>query len=396
MNALLLLLGLVLTVVGSAGAAALVTTSRSELADAVSRRLRGQDVSFGWLVDRERLVVSSLALASLGVTLVGVVFPGILDTLTLPQLAIVLFVVVVPATLAGGYLVPRWLTLTRAERVVATLRAPLVAIHSVLRVALPGGRHPVSDGVEALAREGSAAGVRSGDELAMVGGVMSFAERPVREVMTPRTDVVGVAADASRADVLATFAESGYTRLPVYRESLDDIVGMVHAFDLFKPGVEDQIPVRPVAHAPESRPAADLLVDMQRERRHFAVVLDEFGGTAGIVTLENLLEALVGEISDEDEAEVVPEAAAPEWLEVDGAETGKKVAEHFGVVLPDTTATSFAGLLVERLGRIPRVGERFRVAGLDVDVLGATPARIERLVVRPRTPAAIPLDREQS
>lgn len=396
MSALLLLLGLLLTVVGSAGAAALVTTSRSELAEAVSRRLRGQDVSFSWLVDRERLVVSSLALASLGVTIVGVVFPGILDVLTLPQLAVVLLVVVIPATLAGGYLVPRWLTLTRAERVVATLRAPLAAIHSVLRVALPGGRQPASDGVEALAREGSAAGVRSGDELAMVGGVMSFSERPVREVMTPRTDVVGVAADAPRAAVLATFATSGYTRLPVYRDSLDDIVGMVHAFDLFKLGPDDSMPVRPVAHAPESRSAADLLVDMQRERRHFAVVLDEFGGTAGIVTLENLLEALVGEISDEDDAEAIPEAAAPEWLEIDGAEPGERVAERFGVTLPETAATSLAGLLVERLGRIPRVGERFRIAGLDIDVLSASPARIERMIVRPRTPAAVPLDREQA
>lgn len=396
MSGLLLLLGLILTVVGSAGAAALVTTSRSELAQAVSRRLRGADVSFGWLVDRERLVVSSLALASLGVTIVGVVFPGILDTLTLPQLAVVLFIVVVPATLAGGYLVPRWLTLTRAERVVAALRAPLVAVHSLLRVALPGGRQPASDGVEALARQGSAAGVRSGDELAMVGGVMSFSERPVREVMTPRTDVVGVSHEASRADVLATFAESGYTRLPVYRGTLDEIVGMVHAFDLFKLGSEDPMPVRPVAHAPESRSAADLLVDMQRERRHFAVVLDEFGGTAGIVTLENLLEALVGEISDEDDPEALPAAAAPEWLEVDGAEPGDKVAEHFAVTLPETTATSFAGLLVERLGRIPRIGERFRIAGLDVDVLAANPSRIERLIIRPRTPAAVPLDREQA
>jgi CBS domain containing-hemolysin-like protein len=394
MSGLFLLVGLLLTVLGSAGAAALVTTARSELAEAVSRRLRGADVSFAWLADRERLVVSSMALASLGVTLVGVVFPGILETLSLPQLAVVLFVVVVPATLAVGYLVPRWLTLPRASRVVHAVGGLLKAVHALLRVALPGGKHPASDGVEALAREGSAAGLRQGDELAMVGGVMSFAERPVREVMTPRTDVVGVAADAPRADVLAVFAESGYTRLPVYRESLDDIIGMVHAFDLFKLGPEDQIPVRPVAHAPESRSAADLLVDMQRERRHFAVVLDEFGGTAGIVTLENLLEALVGEISDEDDAEAPQPEPVREWLEVDGAESSDRIAEHFGVSLPETTASSFAGVLVERLGRIPQVGERFRIAGLDVDVLAATPARIDRMVIRPRTPAAVPLDRE--
>ena len=114
------------------------------------------------------------------------------------------------------------------------------------------------------------------------------------------------------------------------------------------------------------------------------------------MTLENLLEALVGEIADEDETTAMPEPETPEWLEVDGAEPGEKVAEHFGVTLPDATSVSFAGLLVERLGRIPRVGERFRIAGLDIDIVGASDTRIERMVVRPRTPAAVPLDRESA
>jgi len=394
-SALLLLVGLLFAVLGAAASAALVTTTRSELADAVSRRLRGAQVSFAWLADRELQVISSVALGSLGVTIVGAVFPGLFESLTLPQLVLLLLFVVVPATLAAGYLVPRLLTRPRAERVVAGVGGLIRGFTAVLRFVLPGVRHPATEGIEALAREGSASGVHVDDEFAMVGGVMSFAERPIREVMTARTDVVGVSADADRGEVLRTFAESGYTRLPVYRDSLDEIIGMVHAFDLFKLESEDPIPVRPVVHAPETRSAADLLIDMQHQRRHLAVVIDEFGGTAGLVTLEDLLEALVGEIADEDDAEESAAPVANELLEIDGTESVETVAEHFGTEITRGTAATFAGLLVERLGRIPRVGERFRVGGLDVDVIAASPARVARLVVRLRTPAAVPLDRER-
>lgn len=393
---LLLVLGLGLAMLGAAGAAALVTTARSELAEAVSRRLRGAEVSFAWLAEREGTVVAALALSSLGVTIVGVVVPGMFDSVTLLQLALILVLVVVPATLTGAYLIPRWLTQPRAERVVASIGGLLSAARTVLQVVLPGGRHPASDGVQALAREGSASGLRPGEELAMVGGVMSFSELSVREIMTPRTDVVGVEASADHDEVLRVFTESGYTRLPVYRENLDDIVGMVHAFDLFKVARDHRIPVHPVSHAPESRGAADLLVDMQRERRHFAVVVDEFGGTAGIVTLENLLEALVGEIADEDDPVAAVPAAAPDLLEVDGTEPVHTVAEHFGIALSASGAASFAGLLMQRIGRIPAVGERFRMSGLDIDIIAATPVRIQRMVIRPRTPAAVPIDREEA
>src|SRR5690606_27566501 len=289
----------------------------------------------------------------------------------------------------------RLLTRPRAERVVASVGGVIRGFTAVLRFVLPGVKHPATDGIEALTREGNASGVHVDDEYAMVGGVMSFAERPIREVMTARTDVVGVSADADRGEVLRTFAESGYTRLPVYRDSLDEIIGMVHAFDLFKLESEDPIPVRPVVHAPETRSAADLLIDMQHQRRHLAVVIDEFGGTAGLVTLEDLLEALVGEIADEDDAEESAAPVANELLEIDGTESVGTVAEHFGTEITRGTAATFAGLLVERLGRIPRVGERFRVGGLDVDVIAASPARVARLVVRLRTPAAVPLDRER-
>src|SRR4029077_2213130 len=131
------------------------------------------------------------------------------------ELAVLVFLVGVPVTLLGGYLLPRWLTLPRAERVVEQLHPVLAAWTALLGIVLPARSADPGDDVRALAREGSASGV-GGEELVMVGGVMTFAGRPVRAVMTPRTDVVAVPQSAAYSDVEAVFAESGYTRVPVY------------------------------------------------------------------------------------------------------------------------------------------------------------------------------------
>jgi putative hemolysin len=368
-----------------------VTTARVALAEAITRRLRGGDDSLAWLAGTERQVAAATAATSLGVVLIGVMIPGLLRRLSSGQLLLVVLVMVVPATIIGGNLLPRWLSLPRAGRVVAALQPLLTAWSKLLGIVMPVRETDLADDVRALAREGVASGLAD-DELVMVGGVMSFAQRPVRVVMTPRTDVVAVAVDDDPEDVMRTFAESGYTRLPVMRDTLDDIVGIVHAFDLFKLTPGDRVPVRPVSFAPESRLAGDLLLDMQRERRHFAVVLDEFGGTAGIVTLEDLLEGLVGEIADEDDPAAPLRRAHGTLLELDGSESPGQVAEHFAVALPGGEAASFGGLLAELAGRIPVAGDRFLLAGLEVDVLQASPTRTERILVRRSGGRPIPLD----
>ena len=395
MKWLLLLAGLALAFVGSASAAALVTTARGALAEAISRRLRGTRESLAWLATTERQVAAATAGASFGVGLVGAAIPGLFSRASLFELGLLVFLVGVPVTLLGGYLLPRWLTLPRAERVVERLQPLLAGWTAMLGVVLPARSADPSDDVRALAREGSASGV-GGEELVMVGGVMTFAGRPVREVMTPRTEVVAIPQDAAYSDVEVVFAESGYTRLPVYGATLDEIVGMVHAFDLFKHQPGDPLPLRPVSFAPALRPAGDVLVDMQRERQHFAVVVDEYGGTAGIVTLEDLLEALVGEIADEDVAAPAQPTPSGDLLELDGAAAPSIVAEHFGVDLPPTNAASFAGLLAELAGRIPQAGERFSLRGLDVDVVRASPTRVERVLIRRDVSGQVSLDRAQA
>jgi CBS domain containing-hemolysin-like protein len=221
---------------------------------------------------------------------------------------------------------------------------------------------------------------------------MTFAERPVREVMTPRTDLVAVAEDAPLDEISAAFAQSGYSRLPVYRGTLDDIVGMLHAFDLFKLRSGDALPIRPVANAPAGRTCGDLLLDMQRERRHLAVVLDEFGGTLGLVTFEDLLEELVGEIFDEfDEGARSAPANVPTLLESDGSTPVSAIEESFGRKLPTARNSTLSGLLAELAGRIPVPGERFLIRDLQFEVIQASQTRVDRVLIRLAPPPVVVL-----
>ena len=392
MSTLLFILGLVLTVGGATAGAALVAEGRRELARAANRRLRGGEPPAPWLAQAELYLGTAGALTALGVVLLGTAFPAVVTGFAGAALAALLVFAGVPLLLLLGYLAPRWVARAAGGRT-AALTLPVIApLTRLLGPVLPARRH--GSDPAAIVREAMAAGVTVDRELALAGGVMTFAERPVREVMTPRTDVVAVPEDASRGDLLRVFAESGFSRVPVYRVSLDEIVGVVHAFDLFS-GREGTLPRHPVTHTPETRSCGDLLLEMQRERRHLAVVLDEYGGTAGVVTLEDLLTALVGEIFDEDDGvgDAVAAVAASEVFETDGSISLDAIAARFGVALPETSAATVAGLLTELAGRIPQAGERMSVRGLEFDVIQASPARVERVLVRPGPVPILTLDR---
>ena len=250
----------------------------------------------------------------------------------------------VPLVLVAAYLVPRWLTQPRAETVADRVIPVLRPWSRVIGLLLPARTATRPTDLRSIWREGAAVGLRADDELLLVGGVMAFSVRPVREVMTPRTDIVAIDEHAALDDIRMVFAQSGYSRIPVYRETLDDIIGMLHAFDLFRLQPGDPLPVRPVAVTPASRSCGDLLLDMQRERRHLAVVLDEFGGTLGIATLEDLLEELVGEIFDEHDDEVrASPTSGPALFETDGNVSPEAIEERFGVSLPEGRSTTVGG-----------------------------------------------------
>ncbi len=379
-----LIFGLLLTVFGATAAAALVTTGRRSLVQAVSRRLRGGQESLAWVEVVDRDLAAAAATTSIGVILMGAVFPAVFAGFTVWRLALVVVVLAVPVVVLSGYLLPRWLSHARAERVVTLAQPVLRPLAYLLAALLPVRAIAGPAEVRALVRERVAAGFGPDRELVMVGGIMAFAQRLVRDVMSPRTAVVAVPESASLEEITRVFTESGYSRIPVYRGSLDEIVGMLHVFDLFRVRPGDPLPIRPVTFAPATRTAGDLLIDLQRERRHLAVVLDEFGGTLGIVTMEDLLEEMVGEIYDEHDAVAPgpPTAGLSELLEVDGSVPVSDLERRLAVTFPPGQADTIGGRLAELLGRIPTAGERFSWQGIEVDIVRATPTRIDRVLIR--------------
>ncbi len=387
-----LLGGLALAIFGAVASTALVSLSRLELTRAVAGQLRGRPGSLAWLAQMEEYLGATSALTGLGVVIVGAAVPAFFSGITLATLALLLLLVMMPLVLLAGYLVPRWLARPRAESLRNVVVPVLRPLAWLLRLILPARPVPGASELRAVWREGAASGLAVDDELIMVGGVMTFTDRPVREVMTPRTDLVAVAEDDALEDIAQVFAQSGYSRMPVYRGTLDEIVGMLHAFDLFKLQPGDRLPIRPVANAPAGRSCGDLLLDMQRERRHLAVVLDEFGGTLGIVTLEDLLEELVGEIYDEfDTQGMAIGGPEPTLFETDGATPVAAIEERFELSLPPSRVSTVAGLLSELAGRIPQPGERFMVRALEIEVLQGSATRVERVMIRRGSPQPVVL-----
>ncbi len=256
---------------------------------------------------------------------------------------------------------------------------------------LLGAKQPV--------RRDSDAGSQAAADL--VGHAEAFKTLTVADVMTPRADIVAVELGESQDGLVAAFADSEHSRLPVYREDLDDPVGVVHLKDVFKllakpgPKKTSAAPVleglmRQTLYVPPSMRAADLLVRMQNRRIHLAIVIDEFGGVDGLVTLEDVIESVVGEIDDEhDEAvvsQIVPRAGGV--FDLDARVSLDELAETLGRDLaagvPDEDIDTAAGLVTALAGRLPQRGEVIaHPAGLEFEVLDADPRRIKRLRVRP-------------
>ena len=203
--------------------------------------------------------------------------------------------------------------------------------------------------------------------------------------MAPRTEIVAFPEGMLAAEAAHVLQQSGFSRYPVYRGSLDEVVGVAHTLDLLGRQPEDPVLVGPTLSVPGSMRAADLMLEMQRGGLHLAVVLDEFGGTAGLITFEDLLKDLVGELFEIPTFGAgAPLPTATPVVEVEGSTAATALAESLGVSLSGAgSAQTVGGLLLQALGRIPRVGERFSYQGLEFDVLAASATRVERVAVRP-------------
>jgi CBS domain containing-hemolysin-like protein len=226
----------------------------------------------------------------------------------------------------------------------------------------------------------------------MIQGVFEFSEKNAREVMTPRTNMIALSADLTLEEAADRVAAAGRSRYPVYGESLDDIVGVVHAKDILaglrarKGGPVGGI-VRPPLFVPGTRDVEDVLADMKRQKVHLAIVLDEYGGTAGLVTMEDLLEEIVGQIYDEyDRPESPSPVAGTDAAPVlPGSMSISDVNERYALKLDDADYTTLGGLLFGVLGRLPRVGDRIGAGGAMFEIVAMEGRRVGtvRLLQRP-------------
>jgi putative hemolysin len=236
-----------------------------------------------------------------------------------------------------------------------------------------------------------------GDERRLLRSIVEFGETLVREVMTPRPDIVAIRADATLDELRAHFREQEYSRIPVFRDDLDDILGFVFVKDLIQlqevPGDERPIAslVRPAHVVPETKRVAELLKEFQVRQVQIAIVVDEYGGTAGLVTLEDLLEEIVGEIRDEYDIETEPIVEEPDGtFVVSGKVDIDEVAERLGVVIEREGFETVGGYLLSHLGRVPAPGEAFEIDDLEVSVLEAERRRVHRVRLRRRSTVLSP------
>ncbi|MGH7531590.1 MAG: hemolysin family protein [Gemmatimonadales bacterium] len=225
----------------------------------------------------------------------------------------------------------------------------------------------------------------------MIRGVFEFSEKNARDVMTARTATVALPATHTVAEAADVIAQTGRSRYPVYRESLDDIVGWVHAKDVLSAlrsadGRTLQSLLRPVLFVPGTREVEDVLADMKRQKVHLAIVLDEFGGTAGLVTMEDLLEEIVGPIYDEyDKAVLAGGGAAGGPPILAGGTEIADVNRLLRLALDDTDYTTIGGLLFGTLGRLPKVGDRVTLQGATFEILEMDRRRVGKVRVWPAT-----------
>jgi putative hemolysin len=346
--------------------------------------------------------------------LIGAIGEPLLSGLMEPPLSntvafLIAFAILTYLSVVLGELVPKAVALQKAEPLAIALAIPLdwlarithplvwllqVSANLVLRLLRV---KPAPAGMIAYTREDIRHSVAAAEDVGeletaeeeMLYKVFDFASKEVSAVMVPRPEVVAISVDMPPEDALATVVDSPYTRYPVFRDSLDEIVGILHVRDLFSAmhdlgiaSVRLESILRPPYVVPETKDLAALLADFRREKQHMAIVIDEYGAMEGIVTLEDLLEEIVGEIEDEfDLPDTSIERIDDKRVRIDGTYTIDDFCEKFGLELEPGDYHTMAGIVFGELGRQPEVGDEVQVNGLKLTVLDVDGSRIERIEV---------------
>ena len=360
------------------------------------------------------LAIGALAEDTLGPSLAawlgGAGMPVVLDVAV--RLAIGASVALVAVSylhVVFGELVPRGAALAHPEEMAAWLAPPLMAFvwltapfswllnrsaQFTLRLLgqeIPRGEENVHSAEELriLVEQSQEGGMLLPQDAHLIEGVFEFSEKNAREVMTPRTEIDALPVEATLEDTLALVAESHRSRYPVYEESIDNVVGLLLAKDLLPvlhhppAGFSLRAVMRPVHVVPGSREVEEVLADFKKLNEHMAIVLDEYGGTAGVVTMEDLLEEIVGEIRDEYDEPPAPEAlTAGDVTLVPGAMNIDEFNERFALAVSEADYTTIGGYVFGALGRLPVVGDRVTAGGATFTVKALDGRRIETLAVK--------------
>ncbi len=362
-------------------------------------------LSLGWIGEPAIAVLVDMALGSIGIPVPPGADHGI-------AAIVIAFTVVTFLHIVFGELMPKSVALIKPEQVSLWVARPLILFSNLMSpfIALLQGTatrllrllgvEPVSEGshvhspeeLRLIVMHARAHGALDESDSAMLAGVFDFHNKKAWDVMRPRTDVVAIHDDATEAELREVLRTERYSRYPVYREALDDVVGVLLAKDFWL--YEGDAPfvlrdhLREPLFVPATRAAERVLEDLRRTRAHLAVVLDEFGGTAGIVTLEDLVEEVVGDIADEYD-QVAREAMVTNGvLELAGALSLVDVRSDYGLAIPEGDWTTLGGYAFSALGRLPTLGDRVAFPGGELEVVAMDGRRVAALRVHARAEAA--------
>lgn len=270
---------------------------------------------------------------------------------------------------------------------------PAYVAGRALRTSDPEGDENREEEIEAFLDEGQREGIIEKEESDLIRGIMEFSDTVVREVMTPRIDVVSIESSATLEEALKLFAKCRHTRVPVFENHIDNIIGVIWVKDILAAALSKERErkvrefVRPVSFVPENKAISDLLKEFQSKREQLAIIVDEYGGVDGLVTTEDLVEEIVGEIEErgESEGKFVKQMGGGVF-EAKGRASLYDLSEAMGVELPEGDYDSVAGWIATGLGTIPAAGQAFEIDGLRVEILSADRKRIHRVKVSKAAP----------
>ncbi|MBU2538374.1 MAG: hemolysin family protein [Proteobacteria bacterium] len=253
----------------------------------------------------------------------------------------------------------------------------------------PDTTEDIEQEIQGLLDDGEEQGLITREEGEMISSILEFRDTLVREIMTPRSDMVSAEAKVSAAELIQLITDEGYTRIPIYEDSPDNIIGILHAKDLLPfclnaatmPAASEL--VKPAFFVLDTRKIVNLLKDFQSQKGHLAIVTDEFGSVRGLVTLEDVLEEIVGEIRDEyDKAEKRWKVVNKDMLLTDAKVNLEEVEDFFGISLPEGPYESVGGLIIHQLDRVPPVGSTMLINSLVFEVVSADRRRIHTVKIQ--------------